>query len=393
MAFQFSNEGVPYHQPVAPVVPQPDNTAAKLVGQGGEAGVMGFVHMAIAAQQAKVEQQQMLQQADLKAQDLQHEDQWHQQTYEVAKQNANTMQQYRLDYAKEQEAAATALNTLRTSTANLNDEKRKQLQEGILTAGQAQLQFATTMAGLNNEFMGRVMELHANDPKIQTKDPLAFADAVTALQTEYPAAPNGSGIQKQLSNLQKIADTQRTTIKWGDSGTKSVTYQQLLAGLRNPDSHDAYYQGLLDAGHSIPGKEDTGQVKPFSFSHPFDSIWDRVYGVTAKKSVTNPDPFASKILSQQNKFDPSTEKSRIPEDMPRSALDLRARMMPTPANINDASTGKVNSSPALAPEPDPTPTDVLHQQAAAALAAGRDPAAVRQMLIDAGGDPSSVPGL
>lgn len=390
MAFQTTNEGVPYHPPVAPDVP----TAPRLP-QGDMVGstlINAWVHAALGREQAKLEQEKTLQTADLAARELQHKDQWEQMKYEVDKQNANTMSNYRMDNLDVRRSEASALNDLRGSQKALADEKVKQLQSGVQTATQASLEFARTMRGVHEDFMSRAGDLGVFSAKTQMQDPVGFADAISTLKAEYPNAPTGSGISQQLRTLQAVADKQKTTI-YLNGAPKQYTYQQILGGLRNPDTHDEYYQGLVDAGH-IKTIQDTGKVKPFSISHPLEGIWDRVTGTTEKKTVIKPGPTQQKILQQEKAFDPTQVQSRLPEDLPRSALDLRAKVLPTPGNINDAATGRVNSSPDLTPEPEPTDTDTIIQQAKWAIdpsnPSRRDPAAVRQALIDQGIDPSGL---
>ncbi len=122
MAWNTTNEGVPYHPLVAPEVP----VAPNIQPVGGELGssiVSAFVHRAIAAEQTNLDQQKLLQNADLAAKGLQLDAQKQQQTYEVAKENADSLEQYRSD---EQAWHEKTYHDRQTVLKNTQDAKHAQ---------------------------------------------------------------------------------------------------------------------------------------------------------------------------------------------------------------------------------------------------------------------------
>src|SRR4051812_18432540 len=111
--WQIPTDGVPYHQPVAPVVP-----VAPQIPEGERIGssLLGaFTHAAIARRQADLDQQKMVQDADLKARQLTLAEKSQQQDYELKKtyygllqENAHSLGEYRKTALDRTVDAATA---------------------------------------------------------------------------------------------------------------------------------------------------------------------------------------------------------------------------------------------------------------------------------------------
>lgn len=396
MAFQFSNEGVPYHQPVAPVVPTPDNTAAKLIGQGGEAGVMGFVHMAIAAQQAKVEQQQMLQKADLAAQELQHRDQWQQQDYEVAKQNADTNAQYRKDWYDIYKENA---DTEKDSKSALLKEKIRQKMAG----DDFMANYATTQTQTENSALQAATKLKLNDERYRNNYPVEWLAAKDDFERRFGTAKVGAipGMINTLNTQAKsmtvpfVQGAEYTDLdekgnhtgqySWSGmtpSGGKQmspvpVPLTQIVSMWQDPTQRQYVEKGLIAAGHG----HVVAQVQKAGIGIDIPWTGRRIGTKDQISNVPTLDAYGSNLLNSAGKVKPSEARNEVDPILQQS----RPPQWMIKAGVGeDANQSSANTAPAVSS---------IYDQAAAALQHGIDPDWVRKTLIDNGGDPAQVPGL
>lgn len=242
MAFDIPSPAVPYYKPVEPVVPTPDNTAAKLISEGTATALQAFTHMAIARRQAELEQQKQLQDADLESRKLNILEQHGDEEFQLKKQLYDTYQtgaDARLTTAKANLARFTSM-----AKARQDIQEKQQMFSDKVEADKKNL-------GLD-------------DPNLQN-DPVAFGLALDKFQSHWGQAPPTAGVKDQIAYYKNIADQQTIPVRFGavkdpDKGwigpeAKAVPIRQIFNGLRNPETQDGWLNGLMAAG-LVTGKEE-----------------------------------------------------------------------------------------------------------------------------------------
>lgn len=388
MAFQFSNEGTPYYKPVAPEVPQPDNTAAKIISAGTQAGVMGFVHMAIAAENAKNEQAAMLQRADLAAKELSQRATAQAQNYEVAKQNADTQEKYRNDWYNIYKENA---DTRRDQDSALFTEKTRQR----MAAEDFGKNYVTTQTQTENSALQAATKLKLNDERYRNDHPVEWLAAKDDFERRFGTAKVGAipGMLNALNTQAKSmtvpfaqgAEFDVSTGKWTSvtpqgkvmASPVPVPLTQIVSMWQDPTQRQYVENGLIAAGHGHMvdqiTKSGIGVDIPFT---------NRRIGTKDKiTKVPTLDAYGNKILSAAGKVKPSEAQNEVPEILQQSR---------PPQWMIKAGAGREDAAPSAAA---PAAVSSIYDQAAAALQRGGDPNAIRQILIQNGGDPAQVPGL
>lgn len=263
-----------YHPPVAPEVPKPDNTAAKLISAGTETAVNAFVKSAIARRQADLEEKQMIQTAGLtmRAQDITSKDA--DLRYQVAKENADSLEQSRKDEAqwhqdtKDEKSETLRLKgqlALNSQTAAIN------WQKGIATNDAAAV---ADLSGLTPELMksnpGEFI-VQANDWNLKHGD--AKVGAVPTLKANLasqirsmtvPFVPNA-----RLAGPDGLQTGSKDQLIWRVP-TKEGNWISAAGQGGNADMLDLYYRyqdpanqpgirmGLAAAGHGKITYRDDG---------------------------------------------------------------------------------------------------------------------------------------
>ncbi len=192
MAWNTTNEGVPYHPLVAPEVP----VAPQIQAVGTDIGssiVSAFVHRAIAAEQTNLDQQKLLQNADLAAKGLQLDAQKQQQTYEVAKENADSLEQYRSD-----EQAWHEKNYSERQTALKTAQESKQAQQDAIVAN------VTSMNDLDKQSYVDGKDNGLFDDKLLTSDPGEYIMRAKDFKDKYGLAQQGA-TPKLIADVSKRA--------------------------------------------------------------------------------------------------------------------------------------------------------------------------------------------
>ena len=240
-----------YHQPVAPEVPAPDNTAAKIIASGSAAE--NFIRMAVARRQADLEQQQQIQQAALtmRAQDIAAEN--NRLDYLVGMENANSLREYRMGsgiYGNPQARAAAAAAI--REKYRLNTEARVASQQQWDEKGLD----ALNAAGLNNE------ELWHTNPVKQLD---AMEDWMGRYGNSYEGALHQEALRlKAKADLLKIRVREGATFLpggtspvtgvyvppvWQGGETRDVPLLEFAKRWRdNPDERDILIQNARAAG-------------------------------------------------------------------------------------------------------------------------------------------------
>lgn len=324
MAFQdFSFQGVPYHPPVAPVVPEPSDTAARTIAAGTQTGVMGFVHMAIAAKQAQLEQEQMLQRADLAAQELQYRDKWQQEDHAVAKENADTNAQYRKDWF---------------DVYNKNAETDREYKSGLVKAKlQAtadatafQNKYAATESANDSRALNAAKNYKLDDATFWNDNPVEAIQALNDWKRRFGAAKvgavpqmtdafdaqvkkitvpflAGAEYEQQLDESGKpLKDENGKQIwKWTGIGEnpvpKPIPLTDILAMWNDPTQRQYVEKGMIAAGHG----------------HIVDQIQKSTGNIVHKPYL---DAYAKKILMAADKMKPSEAQSEVPPILQQSRL-------------------------------------------------------------------------
>lgn len=113
-----------------------------------------------------------------------------------------------------------------------------------------------SMAKTWNDFNERQNYYKLNDADFMSKDPGKFADNVLDLKEEFDHAEGIiPGIKQRLAELEGYASTQTIRLK---GRQKPVPIWQVKQKLRDPDTHDAMMQELIDNDyiHHKPGKPE-----------------------------------------------------------------------------------------------------------------------------------------
>lgn len=254
-----------YHPPVAPEVPKPDNTAAKIISAGTETAVNAFVKGAIARRQADLEEKQMIQTAGLtmRAQDITSKDA--DLRYQVAKENADSLEQSRVDEARWHDESRTERSAgleaktqlaLNAQTAAIN------WQKGIATNDSAAV---ADLSGLTPELMksnpGEFI-VQANDWNLKHGD--AKVGAVPTLKAKLGkqldsltvpfvpgvrlAGPDGGNTAPQDKLIWRVAATDGSWISAAGKGGQAKLVD-LYHDYQDPANQQAIRMGLAAAGH------------------------------------------------------------------------------------------------------------------------------------------------
>ena len=246
--------------------------------------------MALGRERAQLAQQELLQRADIEAKRLEFERDHMADAHGLAEKGLQLQEKnINLDYAASIHAA-DAGSELRSAQADAIRQNIDITKNGLLTAAQANMEVAKSNHKLMMEADPQLRD--AENPELQVKDKVAFADLVTSLDHEWDGAPAATGIPARLAKLKTIADTQKSTIVWNGK-QENMSNRQILGLLRDPETHDQAYEGLKAAGHI------TTEEPAFDYGHAVDSIWNKVFG-KFKKDV--PDPFAKKVLDERGKI-------------------------------------------------------------------------------------------
>lgn len=91
--FDILQQPFQYHQPVAPEVPVPDNTGAKIIAAGAETAVNAFLRASIARKQAELEQQQIVQRGQIAERQLAVDQDRVNKSYQLGLRGQNVTQQ------------------------------------------------------------------------------------------------------------------------------------------------------------------------------------------------------------------------------------------------------------------------------------------------------------
>lgn len=255
----------PYYKPQEPEVPKPDNTAAKLISAGTETAVNAFVKGAIARRQADLEEKQMIQTAGLtmRAQDITSKDA--DLRYQVAKENADSLEQSRKDLAtwhedtKDEASAKLKAKTqlaLNAQSAAINWEK------GIATNDSLSVQ---DLAPLTPELMksnpGEFI-VQANDWNLKHGD--AKVGAVPTLKANLDKQVNSLSIPyvpgAELVDAGGNASAPPDQLMWrvlGKDGTwvpaqgrgGQADLIKLFHDYQDPQNRQAIKKGIIAGGH------------------------------------------------------------------------------------------------------------------------------------------------
>lgn len=326
---KFSDQSVPYYKPVAPEVPQPDNTAAKIISAGTQAGVMGFVHMAIAAKQAQLEQQQILQKSDLAAQQLGYEDKWNTDKHELDKTIASQMNTYRTGMLGVAQQNADTLEQYRKDEIQAAGDKLK--AQNILTST-----YATTEAKNDHAVMDDVHKFGLDDNTKWNDDPVGQIAKLNDLKVRYGTAQVGAapeiiaGLNSKANNIKvpflpgaqysEIKDpaTGKSAYQWSgaDQTGKPVTspmllpLPKLLEMYNDPTQRPSVENGLIAAGH--------GHIVDQITNTPSSGFLG--FRRNVKNTAHTPvlDEYGNKLLVAAGKMQPSTEQNRVPSALQQS---------------------------------------------------------------------------
>jgi hypothetical protein len=226
--FDILQQPLQYHPPVAPEVPVPDNTGAKIIAAGAETAVNGFIRAAIARRQADLEQQDIIQRGHIAERQLEVEQDRTNKTYALGLKGQDvTRQGNYLDYSIRdrnmdleeellpyKEDALDALTSARNAKAKRDMATIKQTANMIEEAGKD----ATGLGLFDSEFQrDHPMQYAANaygfrrlweataEPKLQktikmfvdraNASKATLPDPVTGKPTKYPWAQIGEDIK------------------------------------------------------------------------------------------------------------------------------------------------------------------------------------------------------
>lgn len=265
MAWDIPSQGTPYYRPVAPEVPAPDNTAARIISAGTPVAIEAFTRMAIARENARNEQAKMLQDADLAAKKLQFDYKKQGDDYNVAKENADSLEQSRKDLAQwhqdtvdeRSETLKNKLNaTLAAQDAVTNWEK------GIASNDAAAV---NDLKGISPELMksnpGEFI-VQSNDWNLKHGD--AKVGAVPALQSRLskqvnsltiPFVPNAQYVTADGKDTGKPEDLQwrvpATNGKWipASSQVGQANLVDIYHKYQDEQNRQAIMKGIIAAGH------------------------------------------------------------------------------------------------------------------------------------------------
>jgi len=378
MAWNTTNEGVPFHPLIAPETPAPSDTAARIISAGTGPAISGFVQMAIARERAQLEQQHQIQNADLQAKELAMRQEKMGQDHELGKRELDLKSKYYDVLATNAGTNATRAETAMTRLLQQNGDRAE---------------FEDQVATLNSDVDTRAKELGLTNPELQTKNPIGFAAAVKKIKEEFPNPPLYTGIPDRFKGWQSIADQQQIPVKYGatyDSEGKSwkggnekmKPVWQVYRDLHNPDTQEATINALAAMGHLKT--EPAGSVK-IAGELKNAGLFERGrFSGDVPATSTTWDDVVSNIMKQGDKADWTPGVSRMPTFVPKSSRAQAAKFGDTVYDPLTTAAGRagqpavdeaVNSlgeesslpSPDLPPD-EPTQVDVLLEQARRAAA-------------------------
>jgi hypothetical protein len=189
-----------YHAPVAPEVPAPDNTAAKIISAGTDSAVNAFVRMAVQRNQAELERQKQVQDAalTLRAQDIAKEN--NKLDYEVGMANAKSL----------------ALSRVGIGSGGITDPKWRAQQSFLWRQQQDEIvkQRQMSVAALDHQAITEAHDLGLNDEKNWVNDPVGTLDKFMNWQGRYGNAVEGQ-IPGELNRMKTRADQLKIPVRVG----------------------------------------------------------------------------------------------------------------------------------------------------------------------------------
>lgn len=227
---------------------------------------------------------------------------------------------------------------------------------------------------LINDVNGQANKLKLNDPAFATKEPVQFAANVMQFEDMFRLSPLPE-VKNAIKQYRTIADQQKIELKTGVLGAdgkvkssgfpKMVPVWQIVKQLQDPLTQDQIMNDLQASGHAkiVQGFQDIGGTKvPETKVEPSPEIKayiDKSKGVNFQRA---PSRVAPAMLKR------SDARGTSPTELPEPDLPQPDQTQATP-------------------QFDPTQTDIVIQQAKAAIARGapRDAviARLQQMSIDA----------
>lgn len=340
MAWDVLKEPFPgYHPAVGPEVPRPDNTAANLVAQGGEAtgrliaagtdtAIGAFIRAAIARKDAELQAQKLVQDSALTLNAQRIAEQQGLRNYNLTSQHYKLME----------------------TTAGANSDA------------------AMGAASLADEVTARANELKVLDPEFQTKNPVQFAANLNKLMDEYPQAPAYTGIPDKFKQLQAIANDQKVSVKYGavkdpalgtwfGGQSKDVPIWQVVRDLYDPKKRDYTINVLEAGGHVQVNKEKVTETKPRTLG------WGHLPVTLGETSTTKTvtqrqwDPLINDVL--KGRYDFSRGENKMKSFVPKRSLPQAIKYGTDLYDSRTTPAGELDSNAPLPTDEIPIePTDI-----------------------------------
>ncbi len=419
-----------FQEPAAPIVPQSAQITPGELLTSGAAGLAAFTHMAIARQQAQTAEQALLQSAALATDQHNFEREKMAQDYDLATQH--------LALTKEAADRNYEIQSgLRDSQEYMNyahGDAFQALEQYRLKAGGFMAKNTAQTAQTLSEFTDQMDKMDLLNPKVT--DPVEFYAKVRRLKDEYaftnlPQIKNSLkqlDLRVQQQTIPLAIDPKVTVDNLGNAKTtwssKPVPIGSVVENLMDPQKSEETWQALERSGYARPATttppEDPNKTIRGESTTAIDRATHALTGypkyyqapdvTTRGLDLTKPgaSTIAAGIKSGQS-VDFSRGTSRATDATPAplfptsEAASILAQAKAAIAAGKDPNAVKalldskgIDTSNLLVPAPAQPPTfpqtdaDRLKSQARAAIARGADPDAVTQRLSDMGVDASDL---
>lgn len=335
MAFQ-DTAPVPYYRPVEPTVP-----VAPKYPQGDMLGgnlIAAMAQRAIAAERAKIDQEQMLQQADIAAKRLDFDRDRLGQDADLTNRRLDIEQQGVDDRYELEGKRLDSLETLQGAEADWYKQRTEQSTKEFSTAFQRNLAFEEQRAKYLEEAGKDAEGLGLYDYTFQQEHPMQFAKNVMGFERLY-GGTNDPKLQATVKDFVDKASQLKVSLD-GPEGRKTYPWSQVVQDMERNGAESPFIPALKKGGYFQTTETTTdvnGKQVPTTVREP---------GPVLKKVLSDSMGGTSlKIIDQiKRKTDPFAPKNATeaiamgvlkPEDTGKLAGDA---MMTTPAPGSPATT-------------------------------------------------------